>query len=166
MIVIRKLRGEANKLPDEKIKIICLHEILHQTITKYAALNHKNYSLTTTDPLSTLQFIQEFHNILSDPYSIAQENVVQAVASLINNCNSLTLIENNKQLFMNVLNNLHQNLNYNIILDCTVFRTPLNFLNPNPKTLITYFLIIQSKPITSDISLIRNFSKIERKFLN
>ena len=165
MIVIRKVRGAASNIPDEEIKITCLHELLHQTVSNYASLNHNNYPHTTTDPISTLQFISEHYKILSDPFTIAQECIVQSIAALINNNDSLTIIRENKQLFTRILNRLHQNLNYNIILDCTVFKTPNNFLNPNPKVQITYFLIIQTKPITSDISLIRNFSKIERKSL-
>ena len=166
MIIIRKTRGPANRLPERKIKTICLHELTLQTIKKYADLNLTAYPFTTNNPQLVIDFLNQHLDILSNPYSAAQDKVVQSISVIINHPDSLDYIEANNSLFSKIIENLHQNLNYNLILDCTVFKTPNNFLYPNSRTLTTYFLIIQTKSITSDVSLIKNFSDIKRKIQN
>ena len=163
MIVIRKTRGPSNCLPENDIKIICLHELIHQTIRKYAKSNLTTYPHTTNNPQIVIEFLTHNYSILSNPYSTAQDKVVQALASIINHDDNLKLIETNINLFSEIIYHFHQNLNYNLILDCTVFKTPNNYLYPQPITQTTYFLIIQLKPITGDASLIRNFSNIKRR---
>ena len=163
MIVVRKTRGSKTILPEAEIKNICLHELLLQTIRKYAHMNFKSYPQVTNSPDLVVKFIAEHHDILANPYSEAQDKIVQSLASIINHENSLNIVRNNIELFTNVLNDFHNNLNYSVILDCTVFKTPNNYLNLNPSPLTTYFLIIQTKSIMSDVSLIKNFSKIKRK---
>ena len=163
MIVIRKVRGPSSYLPESKIKIVCLHELTLQTIRKYAHLNLTSYPFTTSNPQIVIDFLTQNYEILSSPYSSAQDKVVQAVSLIINHTNSLELIETNIGLFSKIIHHFHQNLNYNIILDCTVFKTPNNYLYPRPITQTTYFLIIQLKSITGDVSLIKNFSNITRR---
>lgn len=166
MIIIRKTRGYQMSLPEEDIKVICLHEILKQTTNSFANLNLGSYPYSTSNPELVISFLTEHYQILADPYSTAQDNIVQALASVLNHTDSLKIIKFNKVLFSNILKAFQQNLNYNIILDCTVFKTPNNYLNPNPKSLTTYFLIIQTKPITSEATIIKNFSQINRKLPN
>ena len=165
MLVIRKIQGTHAKIPDEKVKSICIHEILIQTIGKYASLNLTAYPHMTNDPTRVIEFLENHYHLLSNPYSSAQDMVVQALASVLNHNDYLTIITDNNALFAHIIQAFHQNLNYNTILDCTVFKTPQNFLNPKPYTKTTYFLIIQTKPIMSDVSLIQNFSQINRKYL-
>ena len=163
MIIIRKVRGSRSILPEEQIKMVCLQEVLLQTISQYAKFNLSSYPHTTNNPSLVLEFLKDHIDILSNPYSLAQDKVVQALASVVKHSDSLKIISENTKLFKKAIEHFHLNLNYNILLDCTVFKTPSNFLDPNPKPVITYFLIIQTKPITSDISLIQNFSDIQRK---
>ena len=163
MIVIRRIRGPANRLPEDRIKLICLHELILQTIKKYASLNLTSHPHTTNNPQIVIDFLRQTFDILSSPYSTAQDKVVQAISLIINHPNSLYYIEENLALFSEIIDHLHQNLNYNLILDCTVFKTPNNYLYPKFHTKTTYFLIIQTKSIIGDASLIKNFSNIKRK---
>ena len=163
MIVLRKIRGPNGKMPDNEIKSVCLHELLLQSTKLYADENNLDPNTTTLDPPSVLDFLDKHYKLLSDPFSKAQSFIVQALISILNHEDHLKIIQNNKVLLANVVNELHQNLNYNIILDCTVFRTPSTLLIKNPSTLTTYFLIIQTKSIFGKANLIRNFSDIKRK---
>ena len=163
MIVLRKTRGPNGNLPEKNIKIICLHESLLQTTKLYAADNNLDVNITTSNPIPVLNFLEKHYKLLSNPYSTAQSYIVQALLSILNHDNYLIIIQDNIVLFRNVLKELQQNLNYNIILDCTVFRTPSTLLVQKPNTLTTYFLIIQTKSIFGKANLIRNFSNIKRK---
>ena len=164
MIIVRKLRGKNNVLPEEDIKIICMHELVLQTIKSYASSNLTPTHHTTTDPQLVLEFIKNHLDLLANPYSNAQSIIVQAIASIMNRDDHISIIHKNKNIFGQIIQKLQQNLNYNIILDCTVFKTPTNYLYPRMSTLTTYFLIIQTQPILSEATLIKNFSDIKRKY--
>ena len=163
MIVVRKCRGKQTILPEGTIKSICLHELALQTLKSYAAYSDEDFTVTTNNLPLTLNFIQDNLEILANPYSKAQERVAQALMAVINHENSLKLIQTHFDTFKIALENLHQNLNYNIILDCTVFKTPRSYLKVKPNHITTYYLIIQTKPITAESSLLKNLSEIKRK---
>ena len=164
MIIVRRLRGKNCSLPEEDVKTICLHELVFQTVGTYASLNSTPTQQTTTDPSLALDFVKTHLDLLANPYSNAQSTVVQTLSAIINHEDHLNIIHDNKNLFRSIIQKLHQNMNYNIILDCTVFKTPTNYLYPKIPKLTTYFLVIQTQPILSDATLIKNFSDIKRKY--
>ena len=162
-MIVRKLRGNAISMPTRKIQILCLHELIIQTLRKYATYDQNWSTLQTEKPELALEFIRANADLLANPYSLTQEMLIKTIFSIINHPQYQQFLENNLGLFKNVIENLHTNLNYNTLLDCTVFKVPTSITKPKLKDQTTYYLIIQTKTITSDVRTIKKFSNIKCK---
>ena len=150
-------------MPTEDIQVHCVHELTLQTLRKFVTYDNSWSTLQTNDPTTTLEFIKTNLDLLANPYSIAQEMVVKAIFSIINHPQYYTILKSELESFRSIIENLHTNLNYNTLLDCTVFKVPTSLIKPKPNEITTYYLIIQTKAIVSDVETIKNFSNIQRK---
>ena len=165
-MIVRKIRGKYAQMPTEDIQVHCVHELAIQTLKKFVTYDCSWSSLQTNNPKMTLDFIKSSLDLLANPYSVAQEMVIKAIFSVINHPHYHTILKSELESFKNIIENLHTNLNYNTLLDCTVFKVPTSLIKPKPNEITTYYLIIQTKAIISDVETIRNFSDIQRKSIN
>lgn len=165
-MIIRKIRGKYSHMPSESIQIHCIHELIIQTLQKYVTYNPDWSTLQTNNPSLTLDFIKNNIDLLANPYSTAQEMLIKATFAVVNHPQYYDILKTNIAIFRDVIENLHTNLNYNTLLDCTVFKVPKSVIRPKLNDQTTYYLIIQTKSIISDIKTIKNFSSIQRKCIN
>ena len=148
-MIIRKIKGKHDRLPLLPIQNECLCEILTQIILNHTLSEPNWNTINTTNPKLVLSFVKEHIDITLGTNCVQLVYYLKSVISLLNNSHYKKFIFPNKNLFLQILNNLQANPNNIIMFHILIYKIPINSPLRLKTKLTTYYICFQSRPFTT-----------------
>ena len=123
-VTIRKVRGSHADTPNLKIKLTCLHEVLHYTISNHLLAEPEWQTVMTSDPKLCIEYLKENLEITLGPACEELGMFLKTCMSVINTKQHMLHIYNHSKVFNDILTNLQLNTNNASFSKCSIFKLP------------------------------------------